>query len=218
MSFYKDFVDNIHNENNILIDKKYYNNYFKSYLIKLFEKNFTNDNNNSNNKILFEIICNYLKVYLSKPQRLLQDNSEYYIAIDMLTNIKYICFKNFCILDFDINKNNFETKNDILKYIDNNNLLNRVPYYIVESERGYHIYLIDKERTYNNMESFYFINQFSSDKIYKFYCYLRGYSIRLSLKDGDSYLYKNIKFVNKNNKIINSKLNYLFKMHCKLFT
>ena len=217
MSFYKDFIDNIQNENNIMINKKYYNNYFKNYLIKYFQKNFTNIINDDNNEIYIDILCIYLKVYLNKPQRLLEDNKDYYIAIDMLTNTKYICFKNFCILDFDINKNNFTIKNDILEYINNNNFLNNVPYYIIESERGFHIYLLDEERAYNSIETFYFINNFNSDDIYKFYCYLRGYSIRLSLKEGDTYLYKNIKLVKKNKKIINSKLNYLFKMHCKLF-
>ena len=205
MTFYKYFIDNIQNDNNIIINIKYYNNYFKNYLIKFFDKKFISvisddihdiHDIHASNKIYIDILCMYLKCYLNKPQRLIEDNIDYYIAIDMLTSTKYICFKNFCILDFDINKNNFTNKNDILEYINKKDFFNNVPYYLVESERGYHLYLLDKERLHNRIETFYFIYNFNSDKLYKFYCYLRGYSIRLSLKPEDTFLYKNIKLIN----------------------
>lgn len=225
MLFFSTFIENIQNKSiiNDSIDKKYYNVYFRNFLLNYFNVNFKNNNqydiqeiNNNNNKLI-EIISNYLITYLNKPQRLLKDNSDYYIAIDMITNTKYICFKDFCILDFDINKNNFSSKEEILNYIDNNDILNKLIYYRVETERGYHIYLLDKPREYSDLNTFYFLNNFDSDVYYKFYCYLRGFSIRLSFKDSDNYIYKCIKLVNKCNLKPNIKLKNLFHIHLRYF-
>lgn len=217
MSFFNSFLKNIQNDNNIILDKKYYNIYFKNYILNYFNDNFKITNEREENNKLIILVYNYLIVYLNKPQRLLKDNSNYYIAIDLLTNIKYICFKNFCILDFDINKNNFTNKNDILKYLDNNKLLNNLVYYRVETERGYHIYLLDKPRLYSDIDTFYFLNNFKSDIYYKFYCYIRGFSIRLSFKDNDNYIYKSIKLINKNKIKPSIELLNLFNKHIEYF-
>ena len=217
MSFFNSFLKNIQNDNNIILDKKYYNIYFKNYILNYFNDNFKITNKREENNKLIILVYNYLIVYLNKPQRLLKDNSNYYIAIDLLTNIKYICFKNFCILDFDINKNNFTNKNDILEYLDNNKLLNNLVYYRVETERGYHIYLLDKPRLYSDIDTFYFLNNFKSDIYYKFYCYIRGFSIRLSFKDNDNYIYKSIKLINKNKIKPSIELLNLFNKHIEYF-
>lgn len=202
MLFFKSFIENIQNEKNIISNNNYYNKFFRSFIIENFKKKFKHEVKDDDDKISntynINIICNFLIPYLNKPQRLIQDNKDYYIAIDMLTNIKYICFKDLCVLDFDINKNNYKCKDDILKYINNNSVLNNITYYRIETERGYHIYLIDKPRNYSQIETFYFINQFDCDDYYKFYCYLRGFSIRLSFKSNDTYIYKNIKLINNN--------------------
>jgi len=217
MSFFNSFLKNIQNDNNIILDKKYYNIHFKNYILNYFNDNFKITNKREENNKLIILVYNYLIVYLNKPQRLLKDNSNYYIAIDLLTNIKYICFKNFCILDFDINKNNFTNKNDILEYLDNNKLLNNLVYYRVETERGYHIYLLDKPRLYSDIDTFYFLNNFESDIYYKFYCYVRGFSIRLSFKDNDNYIYKSIKLINKNKIKPSIELLNLFNKHIEYF-
>jgi hypothetical protein len=217
MSFFNSFLENIQNDNNIILDKKYYNIHFKNYILNYFNDNFEITNKREENNKLIILVYNYLIVYLNKPQRLLKDNSNYYIAIDLLTNIKYICFKNFCILDFDINKNNFTNKNDILEYLDNNKLLNNLVYYRVETERGYHIYLLDKPRLYSDIDTFYFLNNFESDIYYKFYCYIRGFSIRLSFKDNDNYIYKSIKLINKNKIKPSIELLNLFNKHIEYF-
>lgn len=204
MLFFQSFLDNIQNEKNIVDNNnKYYNTFFRSFILENFKNKYNNLDNNSNDDKIndINIIYNFLIPYLNKPQRLLIDHNEYYVAIDMLTNTKYICFKDLCILDFDINKNNYHTKEDILNYINNNSILKNIAYYRIETERGYHLYLVDKPRLYSKIETFNFINQFNCDDYYKFYCFIRGFSIRLSFKTNDNYIYKNIKLINnkKNN-------------------
>ena len=222
MLFFKSFLDNILNEKNIKnYNKKYHNNFFRSFIFENFKKNFNKINDNQIKLDNINTVSIFLKPFLNKPQRLLKDHDDYYIAIDMLTNTKYICFKEFCVLDFDINKNNYETKNDILYYINNNTILNDIPYYRVETERGYHLYLIDKPRNYSDIETFFFINQFDCDDFYKFYCFIRGFSIRLSFKSNDSYIFKNVKLINKTNKSTNGNesliLKNLFFTHFQFF-
>lgn len=213
MGFYDSFINTIIKQN-YKINIKYYNKYFKSFLIKLFINNYYN-NICINDE--FYLLSIYLKYYLKKPQQLIEDNDEYYIALDMVTNTKYICFKSFCVIDFDVNKNNFENKDDIINYINQLDILKNICYYIVETFNGYHLYLLDEERQYDDFQSFKFIMKFNSDIYYKFYCYLRGYSIRLNLKNNHDYVIKNIKLINKSKNKINNKLFNLFKMHLKHF-
>lgn len=218
MLFFRSFLDNIQNEKNIKDNNNYYNKFFRAFIFENFKKKLNNINDKLDN---INIVYNFLIPYLNKPQRLLKDHNDYYVAIDMLTNTKYICFKELCVLDFDINKNDYKTKNDILKYIDNNSELNKITYYRVETERGYHLYLIDKPRFYSNIETFDFINQFECDEYYKFYCFIRGFSIRLSFKSDDKYIYKNIKLINKKNEYTtnfeSAKLRNLFFTHFQFF-
>jgi hypothetical protein len=214
MKFYNSFIELINKCINNKYEKKYYNKYFRNYLLKYYESNYIN--NESNNELITSMV-NYLIHYINKPQRLLEDNDNYYVAIDLFTSIKYICFKDLCILDFDINKNNYTTKEEILNYINNNKILNEIVYYRVETPRGFHIYLMDKPRLYNNIETFHFLNNFESDIYYKFYCYMRGFSIRLSLKNNDTYIYNSIKLINKDKQKPNNRLNKLFYSHLLCF-
>ena len=82
-------------------------------------------------------------------------------------------------------------------------------------------YIIDKPRNYSDIETFFFINQFDCDDFYKFYCFIRGFSIRLSFKSNDSYIFKNVKLINKTNKSTNGNeslnLKNLFFTHFQFF-
>ena len=70
---------------------------------------------------------------------------------------------------------------------------------------------MDKPRYHNSIETMDFLLQFDSDIFYKFYCYLRGYSIRLNKKkSNEENLFANIVLVNKKKQKIDRRLRYLF--------
>lgn len=219
--FYEEYIslsNDIEANKNYFINRKYYNPSFKKFLLDVFSDSYRNIKQSNTNKEyyltkLLKSYCDFLKPTIIKPQKLLNNSNDYYVAMDMITNTKYICFKNFCILDFDINKNDFQTKEDILNYINHNNFLNHTPYMLVETRKGFHIYLLDKPREYNNLDTFEFLLDFQCDKWYKLYCYMRGFSIRLNFKEGDTKLMYNMKLVNKTKKKYDLKLYKLFMKH-----
>ena len=215
MKFYESFINLSNKYGTIKLDNKYKNNYFKNFLLKEFL--FKIDDSDSQEKIeeLLNIFSIYLSYLIIKPQRLLLDHDNYYIAIDIRTNTKYICYNNFCILDFDINKNNFKSKEEIEIYIRENEILSEIPYFKVETHNGFHIYLLDKQRYYNDINTYLFIKQFNSDEFYKLYCYIRGFSIRLNKKINNEYILKNIKLVNNKKREINRYLYKLFEIGLK---
>jgi hypothetical protein len=220
MGFYDNYVKEIlyfDKEEN----KKYNNRYFRNYLINFFLKRYELylKKEVEENEILelLEIVKDYLKRFMLKPQRVIEDNEEYYIGKDIRTNTKYICFKNLCVLDFDINKNNFKKKEEILEYIERNELLKEIPYNIIETRNGYHIYILDKKRLYNDIETFKFLMNFESDIYYKFYCIIRGYSIRLNKKEGEEKIKYNIRSCFKKKKKKDIGLYNLFMKHLEYF-
>jgi len=213
MSFYTSFIQNIQHDtqHNQIQEKKYYNRYFKTYVVKFFLDKYNDNTFADDKKKLLSMITNYLKPYINKPQQLIKDEEDYYVAVDMRTNTKYICFKDLCVLDFDISEYQFKSKDEILTYLEQNDQLQEIPYMCVETRNGYHIYLMDIPREHNSIETIDFLLQFKSDIFYKFYCYLRGFSIRFNKKEANEEdLFTNIKLVNKSKKKINRKLRHLF--------
>jgi len=213
MSFYSSFIKNIQHdtEHNQIQEKKHYNKYFKGYLLKFFLDKYTNNEFAEDKQILLSMMTDYLKPLINKPQKLVKDDGEYYVAVDMRTNTKYICFKDMCTLDFDVSEYKYKTKAEILEYLDNHPLLQDIPYMRVETRNGYHVYLMDKPRPHNSIDTMDLLLQFDSDIFYKFYCYLRGYSIRLNKKEAnEDNLFTTIVLVNKKKQKIDRKLRYLF--------
>lgn len=213
MGFYTSFIQNIQydTEHNQIQERKYYNKHFKSYLLKFFLDKYNDNEFLEDKKILLSMMTDYLKPLINKPQQLIKDEQDYYVAIDMRTNTKYICFEELCVLDFDVSEYKYQTKDEIVSYLDQHPLLQDIPYMRVETRNGYHIYLMDKPRPHNSIETIDFLLRFDSDIFYKFYCYLRGYSIRLNKKQqNEEKLFTNIVLVNKNKQKIDRKLRYLF--------
>lgn len=214
MSFFNYYINTIKYENYIIY-KKYENIFFKNYLINTFYNDIDLLDNDIDKKNLLLKISEYLLIFLFKPQRLILDNVNYYIAIDIRTNTKYICYRDFCILDFDLNKNNYNCKNDILLYLKNNDILNNIPYILTETNNGYHVYLIDKPRIFNDYETWDFINKFNSDNNYKLYCFIRGFSIRLNKKNEQEKIVNSVKIINNKKQKINNYLYNLFLLNLK---
>jgi hypothetical protein len=49
-------------------------------------------------------VAPYVKPMLKKPQELLADKENYYVAIDLMTNTYYVCFRDLLMIDIDFYK------------------------------------------------------------------------------------------------------------------
>jgi len=158
-----------------------------------------------------KFIAPYLVKGLAKPQHLLQDHKDYYIAIDMATRTSYICYRQLLMIDIDFYKTDVET----IDLADNGNStkngsLNRLEIYqktikklkkkcknigfkgrlkIYGTRNGIHAFLISKKMNPILDETIKLQLQLGSDFYYVVYSYLRGWSVRLNRKRGESKLY-----------------------------
>ena len=122
-----------------------------------------------------------------KPQRLLIDDNDYYIAIDLFTNTYYICYRDLMMIDVDRYKTSGgETSSDTLENI-KTSLSNHPELFfrIYSSRNGYHIFVINKPMNYKSDESIRLMSQLGCDFYYIVYSYLRGWSVRLNKKKGE---------------------------------
>lgn len=126
-----------------------------------------------------------------KPQHLLYDDPDYYIAIDQLTNTYYVCFRSLLMVDLDFYKDPtydagtpMETKAQPV--------LDRLTAYcathpdvkfkIYASQNGLHAFLVSRPMEYRSLESRQLMIDLGCDFFYIVYVYLRGWSVRLNRK------------------------------------
>lgn len=121
-----------------------------------------------------------------KPQRLLVDDNDYYVAVDLFTNTYYMCYRDVMMIDIDRYKTNGELPVDTLEDIKIK--LSKHPklfFRIYSSRNGYHIFVINKSMNYKSDESIRLMSELGCDFYYIVYSYLRGWSVRLNKKKGE---------------------------------
>lgn len=190
-SFYDVFVHRILHSR-IPTDKRMKNTYFRSYLMKqllsrcdqVVQEN-TQDTQDAYEPYLKEL-ANAMTPLIRKPQHLIESTTDYYVAWDMYTTTKYICYRSLACLDFDCNKNGFQTKDEILSHLATLAFLVDCPSVRIETTNGYHLFLLDRPREHTDTEWIRQMLMFGVDPYYVIYCYVRGYSIRLNPKKKDT--------------------------------
>ncbi len=145
---------------------------------------------------LVQLLADVLISKVIKPQRLILDAEDYYIAIDMLTNTYYICYQHLLMIDIDFYKYKIEEKevlNKIELYANEKGLC----FQIYKSQNGMHAFLVNKYCNYQDKEVIQIMLDLGCDFYYIVYSYLRGWSVRLNQKkkDTSTQLYQYIKKV-----------------------
>lgn len=143
---------------------------FRKYLLKSIGPTFK----------LIETLSPYLLEGMVRPQRLLQNKKNYYVAQDLSTNTYYICYKHLMMLDIDFYKG--VTSEDVMEKleklaIDSNLLLD-----IFSSRNGIHAFVVSREFNFLQQKSVEFMLKAGCDFYYMAYSYLRGWSVRLNRK------------------------------------
>ncbi len=172
------------------------------------------------NKISFDIIklfADGVKHTLKKPQRLLHDDENYYICIDMFTNTYYVCYKTLLMVDIDFyKKDEKNTTEDIIKmFTDYCKDKPELKFRLYSSRNGIHGFLISQKSDSKSSKDIQIMIDLESDFYYTVYAYLRGWSVRLNRKKTDSdTLYKYICDIGEGND--NEDLINLVNLHINL--
>lgn len=166
MGFYKSFLNLSHSDIKLYISNI---DYTPEYVI-LLEKQLTNR--------------------VIRPQILLKDSENYYISKDTLRKTEYICFRNLLMIDIDVKDSYIFTDNFMKNYF---NQFDNYSFVIHKSLNGYHVYVVSRKFDYNTKESVQFMLENFCDFYYCCYTYIRGYSVRISTKEGEKKpIYKNL--------------------------
>jgi hypothetical protein len=130
------------------------------------------------------VMAEVLHHSLLKPQRLLLDHQDYYVAVDLLTNTYYQCFRDLLMVDVDRYKSDREEDTlTVLK--DRLKQLPHLFFRVYASRNGYHLFLVNQTRDYRSEAAIRLMEQLGSDFYYMVYSYLRGWSVRLNKKKGE---------------------------------
>lgn len=131
-------------------------------------------------------IAPYLKKMLCKPQRLLADTEDYYVAEDELLSLYYICYRWLLMLDFDYPTLKPEEREKELKNTLDGlpKIIRDIPTYfrVYSSRNGYHVFLLSHKMERGSREAIQLMLDCKSDPYYIILSYLRGWSVRISSK------------------------------------
>jgi hypothetical protein len=146
---------------------------------------------------------------MKKPQQLIETTEDYYLAFDIFSDYNYICFKELMMIDIDIKKyfitDNF-IKSNFSSYSD-------YCFSIYKSKNGYHVFCISKRFNYRSKEFILFMLENLCDYYYCVFSYIRGCSVRLSKKEGETgTLYTHLGIFG-NTELIDKKLLDLVELH-----
>jgi len=168
---------------------------------------------------LVKLFSSGVKHTLAKPQRVLHDEDDYYIGIDMYTNTFYVCYKHLLMVDVDFYKSEDEevTETDIINRFEKYCLENpELRFKLYRSRNGIHGFLVSHKMEYQDIDSISMMLELGSDFYYTVYTYLRGWSVRLNKKKTDlsDQLYSYIQDVGEGE--IDERLEKLVDLHINL--
>ncbi len=163
---------------------------FRKFLIKEMGRTFD----------LVDLLSKSLHAGIVKPQRLLYDDENYYIGIDLMTNTYYVCYRNLLMIDIDYYKEgcvsrSVEDLTTIIKSYCSNHP--KLLFRLYKSRGGIHGFVVSYEHHYRNQESIQLMLDLDCDFYYAIYSYLRGFSVRLNRKrmDTEAKIYEFIGYV-----------------------
>jgi len=170
-------------------EKKLKHGKFRSFLLSKIGANF-------NTITLIEKI---MRSGMLRPQRLIIDTDDFYIACDMLTNTYYICYKYLMMIDIDFYKSDIQGKgitstednqqDDTLRLFQND--VHEHPdhcWTLYRTRGGIHAFLNSKSYAYSSEESCNLMLRLGSDFNYVVYSYLRGWCVRLNRKQKEEFV------------------------------
>lgn len=129
---------------------------------------------------MIKILTPTLTYGIVKPQRLIFDEHDYYVANDMMTNTYYICYRTLMMIDIDFYKGEDDKILDIFKTYcqQDKSLLFR----IFKTRNGLHAFLISRSADYRQDGDLQMMLDLGCDFNYTIYSHIRGWCVRLNPK------------------------------------
>jgi hypothetical protein len=159
---------------------------------------------------LVEETAQTMKHVIAKPQKLLVDHEDYYVAIDLALNTYYICYRELLMLDLDSYKDeinldeclphclcqvvpsegetiDLEQKRQKLwkRRSCKDGTACQLRYRIFKSRKGYHAFVVSHKFDPKSGTAVGLMAESSTDFFYIIFSYLRGWSVRLNRKPGE---------------------------------
>ena len=165
------------------IDKPSFFQEFLDVVNTLTENDTPKIENNSTEAEKIKILSVTGTKSLRKPQRILHDDVDFYIAVDMVVNVYYMCFRYLLMVDVDFYKTSKGTNEKRIiqmftDYGEKNSLLFR----LYKTRNGIHAFVINKMINYRSDEALKIMIDLKADFYYTLYSYIRGSCVRLNRK------------------------------------
>lgn len=177
MGFYETYL-NIINSTEIIEIEELKESGFRKRLFETQKHNYE----------LVKLMSTAVRHTLQKPQRVLHDDEDYYVGIDLYTNTYYVCYRDLLMVDIDYYKNDTTyTEDEILNKF--REYCRKHPgslFRIYRSRNGIHAFLISHKSNHKDPECINLMLDMGSDFYYTVYSYLRGWSVRLNKKETDT--------------------------------
>lgn len=123
---------------------------------------------------------------IRKPQRLLHDDEDYYIAIDSMTDTYYVCYRQLLMIDIDFYKDLSTPEAIVNLFKDYCSKHHGLKFKLYKSRNGIHAFLVSQPSNYKDENILAMQLELQSDFYYVVYSYLRGWSVRLNKKATDT--------------------------------
>src|SRR5206468_367307 len=181
-----------------------------------------------------------MRMGMLRPQRLITDHQDFYVASDMMTNTYYINYKNLMMIDIDFYKPSFSllkgsekdpgdienTKKDsggseraasIIKIFKEDVIQNpQNCWTLYKSHGGVHAFLNSKNMDYRSEEAIEMMLTFGCDFNYLIYSHLRGWCVRLNRKTKETTITYEPLGIIGNKSLIDKNLQELIDLHLNL--
>lgn len=176
MQFYQSFLDILNHKDHDPEVKQLANGVFREMLLAEHGKTVE----------MIKAMAPSLAEAIRKPQRLLHDDEDYYIAIDNMTDTYYVCYRQLLMIDIDFYKDISTPESIIQVFTDYCAKHPGLKFKLYKSRNGIHGFLVSQFSDYKDENILALQLDLQSDFYYVVYSYLRGWSVRLNKKATDT--------------------------------
>lgn len=113
---------------------------------------------------------------LIKPQTVVRDHQDFYVACDDLTKTWYMCMRYVMMIDIDF-KDHTDTENIIPRLQASEHLFD-----VYKTGKGYHAFCLSKRFDYTSTDTHRLMLDLGCDYFYVVWISLRGWCVRVNMK------------------------------------
>lgn len=144
----------------------------------------------STNSDFIRLLHISLTNFLIKPQRLLIDDEQYYVACDTYTKTYYICYKHLLMCDIDFYKDNSDSKfsniSEIISFLSEYSVQKKLTFRVYSSRNGVHVFVTSQKMNFKSDFAFQIMSDLQTDFYYILYSKIRGWCVRLNKKENET--------------------------------